>query len=75
MNKYRVDRADSLRTPAGMNSILYIGESFEEARKVYTYHEPGKDAWNQPNRAYGVLLSVWSANLNDYIVKCSKGLY
>jgi len=75
MNKYRVDRADSLRTPCGMNSILYIGDSSDDAVQVYNHVDPGKDCWNQPNRAYGVILSVWSDGARDYIVKRSKGLY
>ena len=75
MNTYRVDRADSLHTPCGMNSILYIGDSPDDAAQVYTYADPGKDAWNQPNRAYGVIMSVWSASARAYIIKRSKGLY
>lgn len=75
MNKYRVDRANSLCVPCGMNSICYIGDSWDEARKVYTYLDTGKDAWNQPNPAYGVVLSVWNEVKNDYVIKCSKGLY
>lgn len=75
MNKYRVDRSNTLSTPCGMNSLLYIGDNWDDARQVYNYVDTGKDAWNQPNDAYGVILSVWSDNLRDYIVKCSKGLY
>lgn len=75
MNNYRVDRAMSLTVPCGMKSILYIGDSLNDALKVYTYADPGKDAWNQPNAAYGVILSVWNASANDYRVKRSKGLY
>ena len=74
MNNYRVDRAMSATVPCGMNSILYIGDSWREARRVYAATAPGKDAWGQPNDAYGVLLSVWSDNLRWYDVKCSKGL-
>ncbi len=74
MNTYRVDRAMSLVTPCGMNSILYIGDSAYEAAKVYNYADPGKDAWNQPNAAYGVILSVWNPDANDYRIKRSKGL-
>ncbi len=64
----------SLTVPCGMNSILYIGDNWAEAREVYDAMAPGKDAWNNPNPAYGVLLSVWSDNLRDYVVNCSKGL-
>lgn len=74
MNTYRVDRAMSLRVPCGMNSVCYIGDDPKAAAKVFEYLEPGKDAWNQPNPAYGLILSVWSDNLRDYIVKRSKGL-
>jgi hypothetical protein len=75
MNTYRVDRADSLQSPCGMNSLLYIGDNIDEAVKVYTYHDPGKDSWNVPNSAYGIILSVWNAGANEYRVKRSKGLY
>jgi len=75
MNKYRVDRAMSLTVPCGMNSICYIGDSLDDAVTVFNYLDPHKDKWNQPNRAYGLLLSVWSDDSNDYIVKRSKGLY
>ena len=75
MNTYRVDRANSLQTPCGMNSLLYIGDSLDEAVKVYSYMDPGKDWWNVPNSAYGVILSVWNADANEYRVKRSKGLY
>ena len=74
--KFRVDRADSTRVPCGMNSILYLGDSWSEARRVYAHTEPGRDMWNQPNERYGVILSVWAGQrlTGDYIVKCSKGL-
>ncbi len=75
MNEYRVDRANSLQVPCGANSIVYIGDSFEDARYVYNQTDPGKDAWNQPNATYGVLLSVWNPDTHDYRIKCSKGLY
>ena len=75
MNKYRVDRVNSLRVPCGMNSIRYVGDSWGDARKVYDYLDTGKDAWNRPNPAYGVVLSVWNEVKNDYVIKCSKGLY
>lgn len=73
MNTYRVDRADSLRVPCGMNSIRYIGDSWAQARAVFAQLDPGRDAWNQPNTAYGLLLSEWSDRAQDYVVKASKG--
>lgn len=74
MNTYRVDRTNILIVPCGMNSICYIGDSWEEARKVYNYLDPGKDAWNQPNSTYGLTLSVWNPDRGDYVIKCSKGI-
>lgn len=73
-NSYRVDRANSRRVPCGMNSILYIGDNWEKARKVYAAAEIGRDSWNNENITYGVILSVWDSSKNDYIVKCEKGL-
>ncbi len=73
MNTYRVDRAISPVTPCGMNSIRYIGDSFKHAKQMFDFLQPGLDAWNQPNAAYGLILSVWSPERNDYIVKCRKG--
>jgi len=67
MNTYRVDRADSLYTPCGMCSIVVITDSRREALQVFNRTEPGKDKWNQPNPAYGVLLSEWSALANNYL--------
>ena len=71
-NEYRVDVASCKATPCGMNSIKYIGSSFSKAEKAFRDAETGKDAWNQPNAAYGVILSVW--NGSEYVVKMSKGL-
>lgn len=70
MNKYRVDRAmEAPCSPVGMNSILYIGESYVEATKVYIHANGGKDAWNQPHCLYGVMLSIWNPDKNEYMVK------
>jgi len=70
MNNYRVDRAiEGLSPPCGMNSILYIGDSLNDALSVFHHATGGKDAWNQPNRDYGVMLSIWHPNRMDYIVK------
>jgi hypothetical protein len=71
MNNYRVDRAEELpERPVGMNSILYCGDNYSEALHVYRHAEGGKDAWNQPNRNYGVMLSKWDGE--KYAVKMWK---
>lgn len=67
MNDYRVDRADSLYTPCGMNSIVLITSSKREAELVFNHTEPGLTAWNQPDPHYGVLLSKWCAIANNYL--------
>jgi len=73
-NTYRVDRNDSqVTTPCGMNSLLYIGDSWKKARTIFNQAEPHKDAWNRPNATYGVTLAVWSENKRDYVVKAIKG--
>lgn len=73
MNTYRVDRNNAPVTPCGMNSILYIGDNYQQARKVYDAAQTGLDAWGQPNATYGVVLSVWNGE-SAYVVKCMKGL-
>lgn len=72
MTTYRVDRVMDRRVPCGMNSIVYVGRSEREARRAFAKTQPGRDAWNQPNGAYGVILSVW--NGKDYVIKDAKGL-
>lgn len=74
MNNYRVDRAMSTTVPCGMNSILYIGDSWAAARDAFHQASPGYDAWNQPNGAYGVILSAWHPDKRDYITHAWKGL-
>ena len=74
MKKYRVDRTQSTRVPCGMNSIIYLGDSFAAARREYDALAPGVDMWGQPNATYGVLLSTWSEDQQDYIVKLWQGL-
>jgi hypothetical protein len=70
MNNYRVDRAvEALSPPCGMNSILYVGDSHDEALRIFKYAEGGKDAWNQPDRNCGVMLSMWDAGRNMYVTK------
>lgn len=67
--KYRVDRSMSPSdVPVGMNSIKYYGTSLKEAQKVYNATEPGKDDWNQPNPAYGVILSFYDGS-RDFVTR------
>ena len=71
MNNYRVDRAEELpEAPVGMNSILYVGDNWVTAMQVYRHTVGGKDAWSQPNRDYGVMLSKWDGE--KYAVKMWK---
>ena len=72
--RYRVDRAISARTPCGMNSIRCMTGNWSEARRVYEALTPGRDMCEQPNAAYGVILSVWDDTKRDYIIKCRKGI-
>ena len=76
MSHYRVDRVDSRTVPCGMNSILYLGDSYQQALRVFERAEPGKDVWNQPNPAYGVVLSSWQGQrlTGDYVIQKEKGL-
>jgi hypothetical protein len=60
---------EGLSPPCGMNSILYVGDDYEEALRVFLESEGGKNAWNQPNRDYGVMLSIWNPDRREYIVK------
>lgn len=72
--QYRVDRTDSLTAPCGMSSILYLGDSLREARKVLAAHDAGIDKWNQPNDKYGVVLFEWNPLKYDYVAKAWHGL-
>ena len=72
--KYRVDVASSRSVPCGMNSIKYLGNDWQDARATFAETEAGEDGWNQPNALYGVILSVWDDNKQQYIIKCEKGL-
>lgn len=70
MNTYRVDRArEGLSPPCGMNSLLYLGESLNDALRVFHATPGGKDAWNNPDRTHGVMLSIWHPERNAYITK------
>lgn len=57
--QYRVDRTDELVAPCGMNSIIYLGGSKRQATQVMLDAELKRDAWNQPNDRYGVVLFEW----------------
>lgn len=72
--KYRVDRANKPEVPVGMNSILYVGPSWLAARKCFDRADIGLDAWGQPNPTYGVILSTWDTNKNDYVVQMKRGI-
>lgn len=72
MNLYRVDRADSPVTPCGMNSILYMGDSFPQALRAFNAYKPGFNSWDQPSPDHGVLLSAWNQTTNLYEVKKQK---
>ena len=67
---YRVDRArEALSPPCGMSSILYVGNDYDEALRVYLETTGGKDAWGKPDQTYGVMLSMWHPERNVYITK------
>jgi hypothetical protein len=74
MNTIRVDTSNVKRTPCGMNSIRYIGDNMESARRAFNHSAIGYDAWGKPNADYGIILSKWSPSKNDYVVIDSKGL-
>lgn len=74
MNHYRVDLATkSLSPPCGMNSIRYIGNDYSTAVFVYLCTAVGKNAWDEPDPAYGVMLSIWDSTRRDYVAKFWKG--
>lgn len=73
-NKYRVDRSKSATvTPVGMASIQYIGNSLSAANRVFATTEHGYDNWEQVDKAYGVVLSVWDEKQSCYVVFDAKG--
>ena len=70
MNKYRVDQAqEAYWPPCGMNSVRYLGDSIEDATLVFHHAKGGVDAWGAPDRDYGVMLSIWHPNRQEYVVK------
>lgn len=72
-NEWRVDRTEG-ECPCGMNSIRYLGESEREARRVYSDLVIGFDAWDQPNKTWGVGLFRWSTSLCEYVRMAFKGI-
>lgn len=67
---YRVDRCQEVPiAPVGMNSLLYVGRSLQEATKVFNYIEGGKTEWGKLDPSYGVGLFMWQPNKNEYVVK------
>jgi hypothetical protein len=67
MNRYRVDRAPEGPTPCGMVNLLFVGDNLRDAMQVYRHIEGGKNGWNQPDPAYGVLFSEWNGILRSYV--------
>ncbi len=70
--RIRVDVVNQPVVPCGMNSIKYLGGNEREAAKDFEATETGRDAWNQPNASYGVVLSVWDGS--RYVIKRRKGI-
>jgi hypothetical protein len=66
MNRYRVDRNNEPRAPCGMNSLIYLGDSYPAALRVFHSTKPGFDSWAKPNPKYGVVLSQWNEEKRDY---------
>jgi hypothetical protein len=71
---YRVDRANFEFVPCGMNSIQYLGSSFKKAIKVFNSIPSGYNVWNKPDSTYGLILSIWNEDTQDYVIKISKGI-
>ena len=70
----RVDRVNQRQVLCGMNSLLYLGSDFRKAKQTFDRTLVWLDPWGQPNCTYGVILSVWNPNNNEYVIKCEKGL-
>lgn len=76
MNNFRVDRIhrDAENPPAGMNSILYIGDSFGHAEHVYLAAEPGRTPWGKRDPEYELALSKWDESKRDYLIVRRRGV-
>ena len=69
---FRVDRVNRERVPCGMNSLIYYGASFSQARLAYSNAMTGINTWNQPDSSYGVALSQWQND--DFAILTHKGI-
>jgi hypothetical protein len=67
-NRFRVDRMDRPYVCCGMNSIIYIGDSEQQARRIFQAAKLGLDWWSNPHPDYGVILSVWDEAKRMYRV-------
>lgn len=72
--RYRVDVANTLQVPCGMNSIRFLGDDLRDARWVFERWLPGFDSWYRPNASYGVVLSEYDGRLGDYRIIDHKGI-
>lgn len=68
--KYRVDRVKrgSKQVPCGMNSILYLGKSEKEARRIFRDAETGIRPFNTPDPEYGLMLSCYAGYESETIL-------
>jgi sorbitol-specific phosphotransferase system component IIA len=57
-----------------MNSIRYVGANWLEANECFDITPIGKDAWDNNNELYGVVLSIWDSSKQEYVVKRIKGI-
>jgi len=72
MNRYKVDRANTLQAPVGMTAMLYVGDDLATARKVFDNAQPGLSPWGELHKSYGILLTEWKET--SYQVLMSKGI-
>lgn len=72
--KYRVDRSKSPKNvPCGMNSILYFGTKYSEAKRIYDASSVGVDTWGDPNPEYGIILSAYNRSPYFEEIELAKG--
>lgn len=57
--RYRVDRSHDDNVPCGMNGMLYYGNSFEEAQRIFLSNKSRHTSWNVPNNSWRLLLSEY----------------
>lgn len=70
MNRYRVDLTNTHVTPCSQASLLYLGDSLQQAARAF---QQAQAEW-VPANPQGVLLSVWNAARRCYEPMDSKGL-